>query len=34
MKQLEGFISNGNDHMVFKLSKSIYGLKKRLVNGI
>ena len=27
MKQLEGFISNGNDHMVFKLKKSIYGLK-------
>ena len=27
MKQPEGFITNGNDHIVCKLKKSIYGLK-------
>ncbi|WKA11053.1 hypothetical protein VitviT2T_028588 [Vitis vinifera] len=27
MKQLEGFITNGNNHIVYKLNKSIYGLK-------
>ena len=28
MKQPEGFITNGNDHIVCKLKKSIYGLKQ------
>ena len=28
MKQPEVFISNGNDHMVCKLKKSIYGLRQ------
>ena len=28
MKQPKGFISNGNDHMVYKFKKSIYGLKQ------
>ena len=28
MKQPEGFVTNGNDHMVCKLRKSIHGLKQ------
>jgi len=28
MKKPEGFISNGNDHMICKLKKSIYELKQ------
>ena len=28
MKQLEGFITNGNDHIICKLKKSIFGPKQ------
>ena len=34
IKQLEGFSFSDSEHLVFKLNKSIYGLKHTPANGI
>ena len=34
MDQLDGFVANGQEGMVYKLLKSLYGLKQALSNGV
>lgn len=33
MQQLEGFVTSGNEHLVYKLRKCIYGIKQLPYNG-